>query len=119
VNFVRDMWEDSKGLTIGLALVALAMVGLIGFGIFAAVAHVNGIHEGNVSEKTHHAAYTSVMCTGVKVHVCHPVFHPESWGVVISKEDKTNSFSLSHDQWDSVRKGMYLTFDGDTLASAK
>jgi hypothetical protein len=119
VNFFRDVWGYSKALTIILIGSALAIVGLIGLAIFMTVAHTNGIHEGNVSEKTHRAAYTSTVCSGVKVHICHPVRHPESWGVVISKEDKTNSFSLPHDQWDSVREGMYLTFDGDTLASSK
>lgn len=119
MNFIRDMWEDSKVLTTFLGIIVLAMVGLIGLGVFAVVAHANGIHDGSVSEKTHRAAYTSTVCSGVKVHVCHPVRHPESWGVVISKDDRTNSFSLSHDQWDNVRKGMYLTFDGDTLASSK
>lgn len=122
MDFIRDAWDDSKPMTIlmgFLALIALALVGVLICGVFWLFAHTNGIHEGSVSEKGHHDAYSSVVCSGGKVTICTPVSHPESWDVTISKGEDSNTFSIPESKWNSISKGDYLTFDGETLASVK
>jgi hypothetical protein len=121
MDFIRDMWDDSRAITIFFGALILTVLGIIALFVFSLIGHANGIHEGSVIGKGHQDAYSTIQCSSYdgKTTTCIPVFYPESWSVTISKDGEQNSFDVSQSAWTSVKEGYYLTFDGERLETVK
>lgn len=113
-------FDTFERLMIGVIVAAVVAVILLTVAAVSDVyRHRAGPHSGRVVSKNHRGAYVWLQWIPAGKAMV-PIFHhePERWSVTILNAGRENSFGVSSGDFQSIKVGDYIQFEGDDFAGA-
>lgn len=104
---VRSMGRRALGATkmVGAGAFGLSLaVGLVVACVRSCESELPSDAHGVVTDRYHHAAYTSVTCSGRPAH-CVSTYHPESWSVRVAHDGHERVDSVTESEWSQIEEG--------------
>jgi hypothetical protein len=123
----REDWEeewareDRRANNFVLAVISICLLPLflaIAFMFAEGIGHVNGIHQGTVTEKVYTAGHWPQWCIdsyGINnvEGSCAGQYEQPSWKLTITKGEDENTFNVTEGQFNRTAEGATATFDKD------
>lgn len=116
------MTDDEVGSVLGCGLMVVILAIVLGLAAYTHHQHSIGIHAGRIVEHGHENPSTTIgyapsVGRSGGVLTTDPV--PEKWWVVIESAGQRNRFEMDRYDWEAVKVGDYVRFEGDRFCGVE
>lgn len=112
------MDSDDFGHGVGCLLAVVVLSLCFGFAAYSRHQHSAGIHAGRIVEHGHKNSSTTVRYD-IVLEMTVTEYVPEKWWVVIESAGQRNRFEMDRYDWEAVKVGDYVRFEGDRFCGVE